>query len=42
MERFGRTYESLDPLNETESDLIDAIKKVYPMAISEAEPRVTN
>jgi biopolymer transport protein ExbD len=42
MERFGRTYESLDPLNETEKDLIDAIKKVYPMAISEAEPRVTN
>ena len=42
MQRFGRKYEDLDPLNETEKDLIDAIKKVYPMAISEAEPRVTN
>lgn len=41
LERFGRTYASLDPLNETEKDLIDAIKKVYPMAISEAEPRIT-
>lgn len=41
MERFGRTYESLDPLNETESDLIEAVKKAIPMAISEAEPRVT-
>jgi len=41
LEKFGRTYESLDPLNETEKDLIDAIKKVHPMAISEAEPRIT-
>ena len=40
MQRFGRTYESLDPLNETESDLIEAIKDVYPMAISEAEPNI--
>jgi biopolymer transport protein ExbD len=39
MQEFGRTYESLDPLNETESDLIEAIKDVYPMAISEATPR---
>jgi len=42
LQRFARTYESLDPLDEAEKDLIDAIKKVYPMAISEAEPRVTN
>ena len=40
LERFGRTYESLDPMNETEQDLIDAIRKVYPMAISEADPRI--
>jgi biopolymer transport protein ExbD len=41
MERFGKKYDDLDPLNPTESELIDAVKKVYPMAISEAEPRVT-
>lgn len=41
MQQFGRKYSDLDPLNETEKDLIDAVKKVYPMAISEAEPRVT-
>lgn len=41
MERFGRKYIDLDPLNETEKDLIAAIKKVYPMMVSEAEPRVT-
>jgi biopolymer transport protein ExbD len=41
MQRFGRRYENLDPLNPTEKDLIDAVKKVYPMAISEAEPKVT-
>lgn len=41
MQRFGKRYDDLDPLNETEKDLIDAVKKVYPMAISEAEPRVT-
>ncbi|MFC2098622.1 ExbD/TolR family protein [Bacteroidota bacterium] len=38
MERFGKKYDALDPLNETEKDLIAAVKKVYPMAISEAEP----
>ena len=41
MSQFGRKYGNLDPLNETEKDLISAVKKVYPMAISEAEPRVT-
>jgi biopolymer transport protein ExbD len=41
MQEFGRKYEDLDPLNPTEKSMIDAIKKVYPMAISEAEPRVT-
>lgn len=39
MERFGKKYDNLDPLNENENDLIDAVKKVYPMAISEAEPK---
>ena len=41
MQEFGRRYQDLDPLNETEQELIAAVKKVYPMAISEAEPRVT-
>ena len=39
MERFGKKYDNLDPLNETENELIAAVKKVYPMAISEAEPK---
>jgi len=39
MQRFGKKYDDLDPLNEAEKDLIDAVKKVYPMAISEAEPK---
>jgi biopolymer transport protein ExbD len=41
MQEFGKKYDDLDPLNETEKELIAAVKKVYPMAISEAEPRVT-
>jgi biopolymer transport protein ExbD len=41
MSEFGKKYEDLDPLNETESELIEAVKDVFPMAISEAEPRVT-
>jgi len=41
MERFGKKYDDLDPLDETENELIDAVKKVIPMAISEAEPRIT-
>ncbi len=39
MQRFGRRYDNLDPLNETEAELIDDTKKVFPMAISEAEPK---
>ena len=39
MQRFGRKYDDLDPLNETEADLISDAKKVFPMAISEAEPK---
>jgi len=38
-QRFGRSYEDLDPLNEVEKEIIAAVKKVYPMAISEAEPK---
>ena len=41
MQEFGKRYSDLDPLNETEADLIAAVKKVYPMALSEAEPRIT-
>jgi biopolymer transport protein ExbD len=39
MQRFGRRYDNLDTLNETEAALIDDTKKVFPMAISEAEPK---
>jgi hypothetical protein len=39
MQRFGRKYDDLDPLNETEAALIEDVKKVFPMAISEAEPK---
>jgi biopolymer transport protein ExbD len=39
MQRFGRKYDDLDPLNEQEAALIDDAKKVFPMAISEAEPK---
>jgi biopolymer transport protein ExbD len=41
MQKFGRKYDDLDPLIESENDLIEAVKKVIPMAISEAEPKVT-
>jgi biopolymer transport protein ExbD len=41
MQKFGRKYDDLDPLLENENDLIEAVKKVIPMAISEAEPKVT-
>lgn len=39
MQRFGRRYDDLDPLNQVEADLIADAKKVFPMAISEAEPK---
>jgi biopolymer transport protein ExbD len=39
LQQFGRKYSDLDPLNETDESMIDAIKKVIPMAISEAEPK---
>lgn len=39
MQKFGKKYDSLDPLNEAESELIADAKKVFPMAISEAEPK---
>jgi hypothetical protein len=39
MQRFGRRYNNLDPLNEQEVNLIADAKKVFPMAISEAEPK---
>jgi biopolymer transport protein ExbD len=39
MQRFGRKYDDLDPLNEQEAALIEDVKKVFPMAISEAEPK---
>ena len=39
MQKFGRKYDDLDALNEVEADLISDAKKVFPMAISEAEPK---
>ncbi len=39
MQKFGKKYDNLDPLNEAESELIADAKKVFPMAISEAEPK---
>jgi biopolymer transport protein ExbD len=39
MQKFGRRYDKLDPLNEQEANLIADAKKVFPMAISEAEPK---
>jgi biopolymer transport protein ExbD len=41
LQKFGRRYNDLDPLNETENEIIEAVKKVLPMAISEAEPNKT-
>jgi len=39
LQKFGVRFEDLDPLNENENAVIEAIKKVIPMAISEAEPK---
>ena len=39
LQKFGKKYDNLDPLNEAESELIADAKKVFPMAISEAEPK---
>jgi biopolymer transport protein ExbD len=39
LQKFGRRFEDLDPLNENENAVIEAVKKVIPMAISEAEPK---
>jgi biopolymer transport protein ExbD len=41
LQKFGRRFTDLDPMNETEKRIIEAVKKVIPMAISEAEPRKT-
>ena len=41
LQQFGKRYDALDPLNEVEKDLIAAVKKAFPMWISEAEPRTT-
>lgn len=40
-QKFGIKFDELDPLKDNENALIEAIKKVIPMAISEAEPRTT-
>jgi biopolymer transport protein ExbD len=39
LQHFGRRFDDLDPLKPTENDIIEAVKKVIPMAISEAEPK---
>lgn len=39
LQKFGRKFDELDPLKQTENEIIEAVKKVIPMAISEAEPK---
>lgn len=39
LQKFGRKFEDLDSMNPTENEIIEAVKKVIPMAISEAEPK---
>jgi len=39
LQKFGKKFENLDPMNPTENRIIEAVKKVIPMAISEAEPK---
>jgi len=41
LQKFGRRFDNFNPLNETENEIIEAVKKVIPMAISEAEPKKT-
>ncbi len=41
MQKFGRRFDELNPLNEREKRIIEAVKKAIPMPISEAEPRRT-
>jgi biopolymer transport protein ExbD len=41
LQKFGRRYDELNPLNERDNRIIEAVKKVIPMAISEAEPIIT-
>jgi len=39
LKQFGRKFEDLNPLKPSENDIIESVKKVIPMAISEAEPK---
>ena len=39
LQKFGKKFEDLDPMNPAEDEIIEAVKKVIPMAISEAEPK---
>jgi biopolymer transport protein ExbD len=39
LQKFGKKFEDLDPMNPKEDEIIEAVKKVIPMAISEAEPK---
>jgi biopolymer transport protein ExbD len=41
LQKFGRRFDDFNQLNEPENKIIEAVKKVIPMAISEAEPRKT-
>ncbi len=41
LQKFGRRFDNLNPLNETDIEIIGAVKKTIPMAISEAEPKKT-
>ncbi|QQS49937.1 MAG: biopolymer transporter ExbD [Bacteroidota bacterium] len=39
LRQFGKKYVELDSEDEKEKEMIDAIEEVYPMKISEAEPK---
>ena len=41
MQKFGIRFEELNPINQRENKIIEAVKKALPMPISEAEPRRT-
>ena len=39
MEKFGVTYDMLNPLKDEDKDKIIAVRQVFPQRISEAEPK---
>ncbi|MCF8381857.1 MAG: biopolymer transporter ExbD [Bacteroidales bacterium] len=39
LDYFGRHFDDLNPLNFTDAEIIEGIRKIYKMNISEAEPK---